>query len=92
MADLTEIRAAIRTQRRLRKLSQADLARKAQISRTTLNALENQRLGEISFQKLTNLLSVLGLGLRLEAAAAERPTLDQLLEEDRLDQGVDRRK
>ena len=92
MPILTEIGQTVRSQRRLRKLSQAELARKAHVSRATLNALETGRLGDISFQKLSNVLSVLGLGLSLESAVAERPTLDQLLEEDRLDQGMDRRK
>jgi len=73
-------------------LSQLALAQKANVSRATLDALENGRSGELGFSKLTNILSALGLELKLQEANFERPTLDELLEEDRDDQGLDRRR
>jgi transcriptional regulator with XRE-family HTH domain len=78
MVDLTFIGQQIAERRRNLKLSQVALARKALISRATLEALENG-------------LAVLGLELKLQANS-HRPTLDELLSEDRDDQSLDRRR
>jgi transcriptional regulator with XRE-family HTH domain len=90
--DLISIGAHIAEDRKKLKLSQAALARKAGVSRATLDALENGRAGEVGFAKLTKLLTALGLELNLQAASSHRPTLDELLEEDRDDQSLDRRR
>ena len=92
MLDLISIGARIAEQRKKLKLSQTGLAREAGISRATLDALENGRAGELGFAKLTKLLAVLGFELKLQAASSHRPTLDELLEEDRDDQSLDRRR
>ena len=91
MLDLTSIGQQIAQQRKKLKLSQAALARKAGISRATVEALENARAGELGFSKLTKLLAVLGLELKLQTSSSHRPTLDELLNEDRDDQSLDRR-
>jgi len=91
MLELISIGAQIAERRKKLKLSQTALARKAQISRATLDALENGRSGELGFSRLTKLLAALGLELKLQAASSHRPTLDELLEEDRDDQSLDRR-
>lgn len=91
MPELASIGTRIAEQRKKLRLSQTALARKAGISRATLDALENGRAGEMGFAKLSKLLTALGLELKLQAASSERPTLDELLEEDRDDQSVDRR-
>lgn len=90
MLDLTSIGQEIAEHRKKLKLSQAALAGKAGISRATLEALENGRAGELGFSKLTKLLAALGLELKLQAASSRRPTLDELLNEDRDDQSLDR--
>jgi transcriptional regulator with XRE-family HTH domain len=90
--DLISIGKQIAQSRKKRKLSQAELSRKAGISRATLDAVENGRAGELGFSKLTKLLAALGLELKLQAAGSERPTLDELIEEDRDDQSLDRRR
>ncbi len=92
MLDLFYIGSQIAEHRKKSKLSQTALARKAGISRATIDALENGRSGEMGFSKLTKLLAVLGLELKLQAASSVRPTLDELLKEDRDDQSVDRRR
>ena len=92
MLDLILIGKQIAESRKKSKLSQAGLARKAGISRATLDALENGRAGELGFSKLSKLLATLGLELKLQPAASHRPTLEELLEEDRNDQGLDRRR
>ena len=91
MASLASLGTQIAEHRKKLKLSQTALARKAGISRATLDALENGRTGELGFTKLTKLLTALGQELKLEAASSQRPTLDELLEEDRDDQSLDRR-
>jgi transcriptional regulator with XRE-family HTH domain len=90
MFTLPSIGAQIAARRKKLGLSQSELAGKASISRATLDALENGRSGEIGFSKISRLLSVLGLGLKLEESGSQRPTLDELIEEDRNDQGLDR--
>jgi len=82
----------IAARRKSLKLSQVALARKAGISRATLEALENGRSGEMGFSKITKLLAALGLEVKLQAASSRRPTLDELLNEDRDDQSMDRRR
>jgi transcriptional regulator with XRE-family HTH domain len=84
--------ARIAERRKQLKLSQTALARKAGVSRATLDALENGRVGELGFSKLARLLAALGLELKLQTISSDRPTLDELLQEDRDDQGLDRRR
>jgi transcriptional regulator with XRE-family HTH domain len=91
MLQLASVGEQIAERRKALKLSQVTLARKAGVSRATLDALENGRAGEIGFSKLTKLLTALGLELTLQPATSQRPTLDELMQEDRNDQGLDRR-
>jgi len=91
MLDLISIGKEIAETRKRLKLTQAALSRKAGLSRATLDALENGRAGELGFSKLTRLLAALGLELKLQRAGSERPTLDELLQEDHDDQSLDRR-
>lgn len=92
MSDLISIGQQIVGHRKKLKLTQAALAHKAGVSRATLEALENGRASELGFSKLTKLLASLGLELNLQAASSRRPTLDELLKEDRDDQNLDRRR
>ena len=92
MLHLISIGAHIAKSRKALKFSQAELSRKAGVSRATLDALENGRAGELGFSKLTKLLAVLGLELKLQAAGSHRPTLDELMQEDRDDKSLDRRR
>ena len=92
MDGLISIGAQVATRRKKFKLSQTALARQAGMSRATLDALENGRAGELGFTKLTKLLAALGLELKLQDASSQRPTLDELLQEDRDDQSLDRRR
>jgi transcriptional regulator with XRE-family HTH domain len=92
MLDLNSLGKQIAERRKRLGRSQAALAVKAGISRATVEALENGRAGELGFSKITRLLAVLGLELKLQAASSHRPTLDDLLKEDRDDQSLDRRR
>jgi transcriptional regulator with XRE-family HTH domain len=92
MLTLNSVGEQIATHRNKLKLSQAELSRKAGISRATLDALENGRAGEMGFSKVAKLLAALGLELTLQTASSHRPTLDELMQEDRDDQSLDRRR
>ena len=92
MLTLTSIGAAIAAKRKAQGLSQGALAKKAAVGHSTLDALENGRLGELGFSRITKILSVLGMELKLQEAISRRPTLDELMEEHRNDQGLDRRR
>ena len=92
MITLSSIGTEIANQRKKLGLTQAELARKASVSRATLDALENGRTGELGFSKITKLLSALGLELNLKEARSRRPTLEELIQEDHDAQGLDRRR
>jgi len=92
MLPLTSIGERIATKRKELGLTQSQLAQKARVGLSTLDALENGRLGELGYSKITNILTALGLELRLQEASRRRPTLEELLEEGRDDQGLDRRR
>lgn len=92
MLSLTAIGEQIAIKRKATGLTQSALAKRAKVGLSTLDALENARLGELGFTKITNILSALGLELKLQDAGSRRPTLDELMEEDQRDQGLDRRR
>ncbi len=91
MLTLSSIGDRIAAKRKELALSQAELAQKASVSRATLDALENGRTGELGFSKITKILSALGMELKLQETGSRRPTLDELIEEDRNAKGLDRR-
>jgi transcriptional regulator with XRE-family HTH domain len=92
MLPLSELGERIATKRKTLGLTQPTLAKKASVGLSTLDALENGRLGELGYSKITNILTALGLELKLQEAIAGRPTLEELMEEGRDDQGLDRRR
>lgn len=91
MLPLPYIGEQIAAKRRAAGLTQSMLAEQGRISRATLDALENGRLGELGYSKLSNVLSALGLELALQETRSRRPTLEDLMNEETNDQGLDRR-
>jgi transcriptional regulator with XRE-family HTH domain len=92
MLTLFSIGEQIAVKRKALGLSQAALAKQAKVGHSTLDALENGRLGELGLSKIVRLLSALGLELKIEVATGRRPTLEELMEEDRDDQDLDRQR
>jgi len=92
MLPLSSLGKQIACKRKSMSLTQPALAKKAKIGLSTLDALENGRLGELGYSKINNILSALRLELKLQEASARRPTLDELMKEEQDDQGVDRRR
>src|ERR1700678_4512631 len=72
-------------------LTKPTLAKKARVGLSTLDALENGRMGELGYSKITNLLAALGMELKLQQARTRRPTLEELMEEGPDHQSLDRR-
>lgn len=91
MLPLFSIGEQIAGKRKELGLTQSALANKARVGLSTLDALENGRLGELGYSKITNILTALGLELKLRPASARRPTLDDLMNEENDDEGLDRR-
>ena len=91
MLTLPSIAEQIAAKRKALGLTQPALAKKARVGLSTLDALENGRLGELGYSKITNILSALGLELKLQETSARRPTLDELMEEEQNDKGMGRR-
>ena len=93
MLTLNSLGEQITIKRKGLRLTQPALARKARVGLSTLEALENGRLGELGYSKITNILTALGLDLKLqEASERRRPTLEDLMNEERNDQSLDRRR
>jgi transcriptional regulator with XRE-family HTH domain len=92
MLPLSLLGEQIAAKRKTLRLTQPTLAKKARVGLSTLDALENGRLGELGYSKITNILTALGVELKLQEASAGRPTLEQLMEEGRDDQSLDRRR
>jgi transcriptional regulator with XRE-family HTH domain len=92
MLTLPSIGEEIAARRKTLGLSQAALARKATVGHSTLDALENGRMGELGLSKIIRILTVLGLELKVQEAVSRRPTFEELIEEDRNDKSLDRRR
>ena len=92
MLNLIAIGKDVANSRKTLKLTQTALSRNAGLSRATLDALENGRTGELGFSKISKLLAALGLELSLQTARFQRPTLEELMQEDRDDKGLDRQR
>jgi transcriptional regulator with XRE-family HTH domain len=85
MLPIATIAEQIAHKRKELGLSQSALAKKAHIGRSTLDALENGRMGELGYTKINNILTALGLELRLQETTSRRPTLEELMSEEHHD-------
>jgi transcriptional regulator with XRE-family HTH domain len=91
MLLLVDIAEEITKQRKAAGLSRAELAKRALVSRSTLEALENGRIGELGYAKVNKILTALGLELKLQQINLSRPTLDELLIENEREDALLRR-
>jgi len=74
---ITDLSTKIRLARKEMNLTQEALAKKTGLNRSVINGLERGTLPDISFNRLTRVLSTLSLELRLNDASP-LPTLDEL--------------
>ena len=82
MLTLTALGTHIASKRKHVGLSQTELAKRAAVSRVTIDALENGRSGELGFSKITRILSCLGMELKIHEEISQRPTLDELMKQE----------
>lgn len=92
MLSISSIGKQIAARRKMLGLSQAALAQKSGVGHSTLDALENGRLGELGFSKINKLLTAMGMELSLQESSARRPTLDDLMQEKTDDQSLERQR
>ncbi len=78
--NIERIGFGLREQRKRRKLTQAEVAKAAGLSRATLSQLENGILSELGIKKVLRVAEILGLELMLRPAGAA-PTLEELQEQ-----------
>ena len=81
MLDLATLGRLIAQHRNAKRLTQAELARRARIGRSTLDALENGRTAELGFGKISRILASIGLTLKVSESNRGRPTLEDLVAE-----------
>jgi transcriptional regulator with XRE-family HTH domain len=81
MLDFPTLGRLIAQHRYEQRLTQAELARRARVGRSTLDALENGRTGELGFGKIGRILAALGLTLKVSDTNLGRPTLEDLIAE-----------
>jgi len=79
--ELSDLGSAIAQRRKTLKLTQAELAARARVSRATITALETEMQRELGINKVLAILAVLGLDLRVTEANRGRPTLEDLEQE-----------
>lgn len=82
MIELIDVAQRIREERKRLRLTQKELAQQAKVSRALLADLERGRLPELGIKKLLRILRAVGLDLRLTTLNLQRPTLEDLLEEE----------
>lgn len=78
MLDLERVGERIAEQRRSLGLTQPELAKRTGVGRSTIAALERGKLAELGFNKISLLLTALGLDLAVVTANHSRPTLEML--------------
>ncbi len=75
---LTVIGQTVRQTRRAKRLSQDRLSELSGVSRARIAALEGDKITDITFGNLLNILHALDLDLRVVALSRTRPTLEEL--------------
>ena len=91
MLLLVDIAEEIAKRRKTAGLSQIELAKRALVSRSTLESLENGRIGELGYAKINRILMALGLEFKMQEMNLSRPTLDELMIENEHEDALLRR-
>ncbi|CAB3840426.1 hypothetical protein LMG1861_01256 [Achromobacter piechaudii] len=82
MTTLGDIAEMLRAARKESGLSQEEMARRADVARTTLTRMENLARNDMSVSALVRLLEAAGYDLKVVKAGHQR-TLDDILAEQR---------
>lgn len=92
MADLLDIAATIKNLRRAAGLTRDELADRSGVSRTRIEALENERAPEMGYNAIYRLLRALGQDLVVTTFNRGRPTADDLRRENAEMEALNRRR
>jgi transcriptional regulator with XRE-family HTH domain len=91
MMLLVDVAEEVAKRRKAAGLSQTELAKRSLVSRSSLEALENGRIGELGYAKVNRILTALGLEFKLQEMKLSRSTLDELMIENEREDALLRR-
>ena len=79
--QMNELGAVLRTARKQKKITQAELGEQLGMSRATISAIENGTVNEVGIRKVMALCATLGMELLVQPVQRRRPTLHALVSE-----------
>ena len=83
MTTLSDIALLLRTARKQARLTQAELAERAGVARTTVARMENLSKGDMSVSALVRLLEAAGCDLKVMPVGLQRTVEDTLAKQRR---------
>lgn len=83
MTTLADVAEQLKAARQAAKMSQAELAKRAGVARTTLTRMETLAKNDMSVSALVRILEAAGYGLKVVKLGHHR-TLDDILAEQRM--------
>jgi transcriptional regulator with XRE-family HTH domain len=81
--NLQDLGETVKTERKRRGLTAQTLAQLANVDRTLISKLENKKLPELGYAKVSRILAILGLELSIRPEGG-LPTLNDLQRENAL--------
>lgn len=81
MIDIVEIAERVRAARKVRKMTQLQLAKRSRVSQRQIVAFENGQAPNLGFIAMVRILRAVGLELQVTEAKSRRPTYEDLLAE-----------
>ncbi len=85
MTTLSDIAQLLQSARKQARLTQAELAERAGVARTTVARMENLSKGDMSVSALVRLLEAAGCDLKVVPMGHQRTVEDILAEQRRMD-------
>lgn len=81
MVDIVEMAEHVRAARKIRKMTQLQLAERSGVSQRQIVAFENGQAPNLGFISIVRILGATGLELQVVEAKSRRPTFEDLLAE-----------
>lgn len=81
MIDVVEIAEQVRAARKIRKMTQLQLAERSGLSQRQIVAFENGQAPNLGFISIVRILRAVGLEFQVTEAKSRRPTYEELLAE-----------
>lgn len=80
--DIVDVGGLLRKARKEKRLTQSALAATAGLTRSRIDAIENGRAADVGIKYLLRAMNAVGLDLRVTALNENRPTFNDLVEEN----------